>query len=308
MRLAITGATGFLGRYLVRLLGQSGHQLRCWFRPGGDRSGFGAEEIEWLPGQLGDEAASRDLVRGVDALVHAAVQWQGPRNRGRADHGAADVFLGVNLTGSLQLFQAALEAGVKHCVFVSTCAVHEVILDDRPLDETHPLWPTSPYGAHKAALEAFVHSYGLSQGWPICALRPTGIYGVAHPPSASRWYDLVGQVVRGQRIESARGGKEVHAMDVAGAVDLLLNAEPTAIAGQAFNCCDMYVAEEEVARIAKKLTGSPSEIAALNRGPRHQIETRKLRALGMTFGGPELLGKTVKELVEAHLSLLGKIP
>jgi nucleoside-diphosphate-sugar epimerase len=305
MRLAITGATGFLGRYLVRFLAQSGHQLRCWYRPGSDRSGFGAEAnaVEWLPGQLGDEAATRDLVRGVDALVHGAVQWKGPRNRGRANHGTADVFYGVNLTGSLQLFQAALEAGVKRCVFVSTCAVHEVILDDRPLDETHPLWPTSPYGAHKAALEAFVHSYGLGQGWPICALRPTGIYGVAHPPSASRWFDLVGQVLRGQRIESAKGGKEVHAVDVARAVDLLLNAEPNAIAGQAFNCCDLYVAEEEVARIANKLTGSASEIAALNRGPRHQIETRKLRALGMKFGGSELLAHTVQELVEAHSTL-----
>ena len=35
---------------------------------------------------------------------------------------------------------------------VSTCAVHEVILDDRPLDQAQPLWPTGHYGAHKAAL------------------------------------------------------------------------------------------------------------------------------------------------------------
>ncbi len=50
-------------------------------------------------------------------------------------------------------------------VFISTCAVHDVILADRPLDEAHPLWPKSHYGAHKAALEKFVHSYGLGQGW-----------------------------------------------------------------------------------------------------------------------------------------------
>src|SRR5262249_46239817 len=154
--------------------------------------------VEWLPGELGDEAAAGTLVRGADALVHAAVQWQGPRNRGRRSHGDADVFLGVNLTGSLQLFQAAYEAGGPRCGFVSSCAVHDVILGDRPLDEAHPLWPKSPYGAHKAALEAFVHSYGLGQGWPVCALRPTGIYGLAQPPAASRWYDLVGQVLRGE--------------------------------------------------------------------------------------------------------------
>jgi nucleoside-diphosphate-sugar epimerase len=303
MRIAITGATGFLGRYLVRHLAQSGHQLRCWYRTGSDRGGLSPEAsaVQWLPGQLGDEAAARHLVQGMDALVHAAVQWQGPRNRGQASHGTADVFYGVNLTGSLQLFQTALDSGVQRCVFLSTCAVHEVILEDRPLDETHPLWPTSPYGAHKAALEAFVHSYGLGQGWPLCALRPTGIYGLAHPAVGSRWYDLVGQVLRGQRIETARGGKEVHAGDVARAVLLLLlNAEATAVAGQSFNCYDQYVAEEQVAKIAKELTGSPSEIVRMNRGPKHQIDTRKLRALGMTFGGQELLVRTVGELIEAQ--------
>src|SRR5262249_13879875 len=152
-------------------------------------------------------------------------------------------------------------------------------------DETHPLWPTSYYGAHKAALEAFVHSFGLGQGWPICALRPTGIYGLAHPPQASRWFDLVGQVLRGEPISSPKGGKEVHAADVARAVELLLSVDAKAITGESFNCYDRYVAEQEVARIAKELTGSKSAIADLNRGPKHQIDTTKIRGLGMTFGG-----------------------
>jgi nucleoside-diphosphate-sugar epimerase len=254
--------------------------------------------MDWLPGELGDGAAA--LVRGAEALVHAAVQWEGPRNRGRGSHGASDVLFGVNLTGSLELFQAAFAASVPRCIFISSCAVHDMILDDRPLDETHPLWPKSPYGAHKAALEAFVHSWGLGQGWPICALRPTGIYGLAHPPSASRWYDLVGQVLRGEPVASAKGGKEVHAADVACAVELLLHADAKALAGQCYNCCDRYVAEQDVARIARELTGSRAEIADLNRGPKHQIDTSKLRALGMTFGGEPLLRRTVQELVEAH--------
>lgn len=302
MHIALTGATGFLGRYLVRHLATSGHRLRCWYRPASDRGGFDdvAGAIEWLPGNLGDAAATAALVHGVDAVVHAAVQWEGPRNRGSGRHGAAEVFLGVNLTGSLQLFQAAFEAGVSRFVFLSTCAVHEVILDDRPLDETHPLWPTGHYGAHKAALEKFVHSYGLGQGWPICALRPTGIYGLAHPPESSRWFELVGQVLRGEAIATAKGGKEVHAADVARAVGLLLTADERAIAGQAFNCYDRYVSEQEVARIAQELTGSVGPIADLNRGPKHQIVTAKLRALGMTFGGEALLHRTVAELVEVQ--------
>jgi nucleoside-diphosphate-sugar epimerase len=302
IRIAVTGATGFVGRYLVRHLARAGHRLRCWYRPGSERGGLEdiAEAVEWLPGELGDADAAARLVGGADAVVHAAVQWEGPRSRGHRSHGAPDVFFGVNLTGSLQLFRAAYEAGVPRFVLVSTCAVHEVILPDRPLDETHPLWPTSQYGAHKAALEAFVHSYGLGQGWPICALRPTGVYGLARPASASRWYDLVGQVLRGEPVATARGGKEVHAADVARAVELLLHADAKAIAGQSFNCYDLYVAEQHVAQISEELTGSGSEIADLNRGPKHQIDTRKIRALGMTFGGETMLRRTVQELVEAH--------
>lgn len=301
MLIAVTGATGFLGRYIVRVLAEAGHALRCWHRPTSDRGGFDrwSGKIDWRPGSLGEPAAAAGLVRSVDAVVHSALDWQ--RESGtRTARDDLFSFLETNLMGSLRLFEAARKAGVPRFVFISTCAVHEVILDDRPLDETHPLWPARHYGAHKAALEKFVHSYGLGEDrWPICALRPTGIYGLGHPPATSRWFDLVGRVVRGEVIDTARGGKEVHAFDVARAVQLLLNADAAAIAGQAFNCYDSYVAEQDVARIAKELTGSSSKIADLNRGPKHQIVADKIRRLGMTFGGQALLRQTVGELVDA---------
>jgi len=302
MKIALTGGTGFLGRYIVHHLAGGKHQLRCWRRASSDTSGFAdvARNVEWLTGELGDIEATRQLVRGVDAVVHAAVEWEGPRNRGTGSHGISDPFFGINLSGSLQLFQAAFDAGVPRFIFVSSCAVHDVILADRPLNETHPLWPASHYGAHKAALEAFVHSYGLGQGWPICSLRPTGIYGLAHPPQDSRWYDLVGQVKRGQRIDTAAGGKEVHAADVARAVELLVQVDAKLITGECFNCYDIYVSEEKVARIAKELTGSASAISDSNRGPKNQIDTTKIRKLGMTFGGEDLLRRTVAQLVSAH--------
>ena len=64
-------------------------------------------------------------------------------------------FVEKNVLGTLQLIRAARQANVGRFVFVSTCAVHEKILDDRPLDETHPTWATRHYGAHKAAIEQF---------------------------------------------------------------------------------------------------------------------------------------------------------
>ena len=93
--------------------------------------------------------------------------WR-PGSGFRGSEGDVVEFSRVNILGTLQLIESSIKAGVERFVFVSTCAVHEKILDDRPLDEAHPLWPLTHYGAHKAAVEKFVHSYGFGNGYPIC--------------------------------------------------------------------------------------------------------------------------------------------
>lgn len=297
MRIGLTGGTGFLGRYIIAHLLEQGHELRCWSRPTSDRGGIDAppHRLEWIEGSLGDEAACRRLVSGCEAVIHAALDRPGPSFQG--GEGNLTQYVQRNVVGSIQLMEAARAAGVDRFVFISTCAVHDVILDDRPLDETHPLWAKSHYGAHKAAIEKFVHSYGLGEGWPVCALRPTGIYGVANPPEASKWYGLVRAVARGETVECRRGGKEVHAADVAKAVGLLLSAE--GIAGQAYSCYDRYVSEFDVATIAKELSGSSGRIEGEPTRPKHEIETGKLRALGMQFGGEPLLRQTIEEMIRS---------
>lgn len=297
MRIALTGATGFIGRYLVRHLIEAGHRLRCWRRPQSDRTGFEPREdsLEWIAGDLGDARASDQLVSGCEAVVHAALYHLGGGFRG----GEGDLvpFVEKNVLGTIRLIEAARRAGAARFVFISTCAVHEKILEDRPLDEAHPLWPTSHYGAHKAAIEKFVHSYGLGIGYPICALRPTGVYGLNHPAEASKWYELVAAVVRGETVSCQGGGKEVHAADVARAVELLLKAQN--VAGEAYNCYDRYISEYEVAQIARRVANRSGKIAGDRKEPKHEIETGKLRALGMEFGGQNLLEQTVAQLVAA---------
>jgi nucleoside-diphosphate-sugar epimerase len=298
MKIALTGATGFIGRYLVRELTSQGHALRCWYRPASRGSlPEVAAEVEWLPGRLGDEAAAKQLVAGCDAVVHAALHHPGGGFRG----GEGDVvpFVQTNVVGTLHLIEASIRADVGRFVFISTCAVHEKILDDRPLDETHPLWPTSHYGAHKAAIEKFVHSYGLGADYPICALRPTGVYGLADPPQESKWYELVRAVVQGCDVTCRRGGKEVHAADVAKAAAVLLQAPAELITGEAFNCYDRYVSEWDVAHLAQRISGSSARIDGQQTQPKHEIVTEKLSRLGMTFGGQALLEQTVGELVRS---------
>ena len=277
-------------------LARSGHTLRCWYRPSSDRTGIEAspEQLAWIPGELGDPAAADALIDGCDAVVHSALWRPGPSFQGT--EGDIVRFAELNIVGTLRLIAAAATRNIKRFIFISTCAVHDKILGDRPLDECHPLWPASHYGAHKAALEKFVHSYGTGHGLPICALRPTGIYGTAHPVEQSKWYELVRDVAESKPVLCRRGGKEVHAADVAKAVEILLDA--AAVSGEAFNCYDRYISHYDVATIAKRISGSDSRIDGEPTAPKHEIETGKIRALGMQFGGTPLLEQTIGEMVE----------
>tara|TARA_A100001391_G_scaffold46322_1_gene27361 strand:- start:186 stop:1094 length:909 start_codon:yes stop_codon:yes gene_type:complete len=300
MRIALTGATGFIGRYIVNQLDSEGHSLRCWHRASSDRQGFESiDKLTWVEGDLGDRQQADRLVVDCDAVVHAALYRPGKGFMGA--EGDLIEFIEKNVVGTLKLIEAARDAGVGRFVVVSTCAVHDKILTDRPLDETHPLWAASHYGAHKAAIEKFVHSFGLGQDFPICAVRPTGVYGVNHPAEKSKWYDLITKVVHGENVECSRGGKEVHAADVAKAISILLTAD--GINGEAFNCYDRYISEFEVATMAKEISQSSSEIAGESKLPKHQIVTDKIRSLGMGFGGEALLRQTVTDLVESARSV-----
>lgn len=293
MKVAITGATGFLGRYVVDRLLENQHECKGWFR-NPDRQ-FRTEDVEWLPGELGDAEACTRLVEGCDAVIHSGLHRTGTGFRG-SEGDVAD-FVQRNIVGTIQLIEAARTAGIRRFIYISTCAVHEKILDDRPLDEAHPLWMTTHYGAHKAAVEQFVHSYGFGVGFPIVAVRPTGIYGLHHQATLSKWYPLIRSIVRGENVDCSKGGKEVHAGDVAKAVELLLHVEGDA--GEAYSCYDRYVSELEVATIAREITGSQSEVAGKQTSPKHQIVSDKIKEKGMTFGGEERLRSTISEIVDA---------
>ncbi len=294
MKVAITGASGFLGRYLSSELTASGHQCRGLIRPT-SRHLNPKLPVEWVVGSLEDPIALNDLVEGADAVIHAALDHPG----GGFLRTGIDVasFVDRNLIGTIRLIEAAKAAGVGRFVVISSGAVHDEILGDRPLDETHPLWPRTHYGATKAAIEAFVHSYGRGEKFPICALRPTAIYGLADPLSESRSYHLIAAVVRGEDVTCRGGSKQVHAGDVARATQVLLSAK--GVAGEVFHCTDLFVADRDVAMIARTIADSNGKIQGEAPTSRNPISCEKLRNRGMKFGGQTLLEATIEAMVRA---------
>ncbi len=295
MKIAITGGSGFIGHYLLRQFLSHGHQLKCWRRTDSKVQDLpaGGPDCQWIEGNLKTCDTAGDLVQHCHAVIHNAF-WR-PGSRFQGEEGEIAEFVQTNLVGTLKLIEAAKKSGVKQFLFVSSCAVHDKILNDRRLDENHPLFPSSHYGAHKAAVEKFVHSYARSEGFNIGVVRPTGVYGLHHQLSKSKWFELIRNVMQGKEVFCGKGGKEVHANDVAKSMRVLLERDE--FQGEVFACYDRYISEYDVAHLAKEISGSDAKINGHSIRPKNQIDTEKIRGMGMVFGGDELLRKTVNEIV-----------
>ncbi|TWU57407.1 NAD-dependent epimerase/dehydratase family protein [Rubripirellula reticaptiva] len=296
MKIGLTGATGFLGQAFVKRVVAEGHTVIAWRRDSNSQLDAASSGVTWINGRLGDQDAAIELAERSDVIVHAGLD--------RSSDGFMDwpadpsAYFQTNVIGSLQLIEAATSHSVRRFVFVSSGAVHEKIAINYPLDETHPLWPGSIYGAYKASVETLIHAYGHSQRLSCCSVRPTAIYGAADPVADSKWFSLVQAIIAGRSVDVSGGSKSVHVDDVVDTIRLLLETDQR-IDGETYNCCDRMISEHEVAMIAKRLSKSESVISGSEKVAKNKIDTSKIQKLGFTFGGTSKLEATIRTLIDA---------
>jgi nucleoside-diphosphate-sugar epimerase len=293
---AVTGATGYVGRFIVHRLLEEGLPVRAWRRPGSDLRGT-PPGIHWVDGDLSTPDAAPSLVGGADMLVHSALQHLPGLYRG-GEGGDLATFLRVNVGETLALLAAARQAGVRRCVFLSSRAVFGGRSGEGTISDAEIVRPDSNYGAAKAAVEVFVESWGR-EGWAISGLRPTGVYGVVAPVENSKWFDLIGRVLRGETVP-ARSGTEVHGRDVADAVWRILQADPSEVAGRMFNCSDIAVSTRDIAIAVQQAAGASGPLPESSPPPRNVVDCAGLQRLRVEFGGRPLFERTIAELVAAH--------
>jgi nucleoside-diphosphate-sugar epimerase len=165
-RVAVTGATGFLGSHLVAALCRAGFSASCLVRGaarGGDLRDAGCDVVA---GDLDDPAALARLVAGAEVIFHVA---------GLVAARDEDSFFRVNRDGTARMIEAARHAPLRRFVYVSSLAVSGPARLGAPVADDGTAAPVTPYGRSKQAGEDAVRASGL----PFTILRPPAVYGPA---------------------------------------------------------------------------------------------------------------------------------
>ncbi len=297
MRIAITGLSGFLGHYVAKKLFERDVHIKALVRRSSNTSHLKdyEEKITFVQGDIANKNSLRKLVQDTDIVIHTAYERDGAGFHEAANRNIKR-FLDVNLSGSLELLNASKQNGVKQFIFTSSCAVYGYIFPDIKLDEQHPLIPDSNYGAYKAAVEAFCHSYYMSKSINTTIFRPVGIYGIDPNLVHSEWYDLIKNIKNGVDVEAVGGGKVVHVADVAQAIDLAIDNKEAS--GKIYNLVDFYVDNITIAKMASEICNSKSDVSGAPKQPINTIDNSRSKTLGVRYAGTEGLRRYIQELVK----------
>lgn len=169
MTVLVTGATGFVGSAVVRLLLEKGRAVRVLARPGSDRRNLAGLDVEVAEGDLRDAASLKAACRGIEILFHVAADYR----LWTPDPAA---MFAANVEGSVNVLRAAAEAGAARLVYTSSVATLGCPGDGRPGDEEMPVTFADMVGAYKQSkfrAEEAVSRLVAEEGLPAVIVNPS---------------------------------------------------------------------------------------------------------------------------------------
>lgn len=177
MRILVTGADGFIGSHLTELLLEKGFTVRALSQYNSFNYWGWLEDInpssklEVVTGDIRDPFFCETISKDVDIIFHLAALIAIPFS-----YKAPQSYVETNITGTLNICNAALNNSVKRVLVTSTSEVYGTA-QYVPIDEKHPKQPQSPYSASKIGADAMALSFYNSFKLPVTIVRPFNTYG-----------------------------------------------------------------------------------------------------------------------------------
>lgn len=252
MRILVTGATGYVGGEIVRLLLDRGEDVTGLGRTIPDGN------MPFVQADLADaEALSRALEgRALDVIIHTASL--------PGDTGDPTQMVRVNVNGCQNLLEFARKVAVKRFVLSSSISAYEWYPatkfsppDRMPVDEEHPCRPRDMYSTTKRIQELLAMTYYHQYDLPATALRLTAVVGPRGRGGGRGWREFAEKLAEGKRVQIPHfsAGELCHYADVRDVARMHITAatHPKAV-GQIFNCCGPGPTRgSEFAEIVKRL-------------------------------------------------------
>ncbi len=195
----VTGGAGFIGSNLIRALLERGYGVRVLddlstgYRANLDEI---ASQVDFFEGSVCDSDLVATAMDGVECCFHQAAIPSVPRSV--SDPVSTNR---VNIEGSINVFLAARDAGVRRVVYASSSSVYGNA-DVSPVHEDLPTKPISPYGVSKAATEHYARVFSALYGMDIVGLRYFNVFGPRQDP-ASQYAAVIpifiNRMLRGER-------------------------------------------------------------------------------------------------------------
>jgi UDP-glucose 4-epimerase len=173
MKVVVTGGAGFIGSNLVKQLLRDRHEVTVLDDlSSGYRTNLEPfAEIRFIEGDIRDEHAVSEAIRGTEVVFHLAASVGNKRS---IDHPIKDAE--INVIGTLRILEAARRAGVRKIVTSSSAGIFGE-LKTIPIREDHPAEPDSPYGCTKLCGEKECIAYSKLYDLEAICLRYFNVYG-----------------------------------------------------------------------------------------------------------------------------------
>ncbi|MGH7643311.1 MAG: NAD-dependent epimerase/dehydratase family protein [Candidatus Dormibacteria bacterium] len=273
----VTGGAGFIGSHLTDRLLREGHQVAVV-----DDLSRGRREQVSDPARLYEVSIASEWVGRViarerpEVIFHLAAQIDVRQSVTDPIHDAE-----VNVMGTVRLLREAARAKVGRFIFVSSGGALYGDTEVVPTPESHPWRPASPYGAAKAAGEAYLAAFATAFGLETASLRPGNVYGPRQDPHGEAGVIAIftSRLLAGQPpVINGDGGQTrdyIYVEDLVEAALRLISGHPSAYNIGTGTETSVIAVAEELGRAVSALRADSGPAPAPIAGPARAGEQRR---------------------------------